>query len=340
MTFNERPGVYTSYKVQNAFGSKGSHGIVGVVAVGAGAEEPCLNSVYSYAEAQALFGASPITELIRLIFQNGAGSVRAVSLPEGAAAEDYTAAFELFSGETAIKTICCDSREKAVILALKEAVKNAAEMNKYRIAVVEASGTASEMKELSEELCFERMVLVNATEEGIGHTAAAVAAAIAVNTDPALPLGGAELFGLSGGSVFSEGEINDLIRGGVTPVENFAGEVSIVRAVTTKTQSGGSPDTTFRELTTILIIDDVVPTIKNALKARFSRTKNTAQTRSAIGTQVFIELENKRSREIIDSFANITVEPSPDDPTVCEVGFDFTVSHGLNRIELHANISV
>ena len=91
---------------------------------------------------------------------------------------------------------------------------------------------------------------------------------------------------------------------------------------------------------TILIVDDVVPTVRNALRSRFVRCKNNAQTRGAIRTQVVIELENKLSREIIDSYDSISVEPSASDPTVCVVSFAFTVAHGLNQIRLTANITV
>ena len=76
------------------------------------------------------------------------------------------------------------------------------------------------------------------------------------------------------------------------------------------------------------------------MRRKFSRTKNTAQTRSAIRSQVIVELENKRSAEIIDSFGEVQVRADAEDPTVCEVEFTFTVAHGLNQIYLTAHITV
>ena len=72
--------------------------------------------------------------------------------------------------------------------------------------------------------------------------------------------------------------------------------VSPVRGITTRTTTGGAQDITWRELTTILIVDDVIPSIRASLRSRFSRTKNTAQTRGAIRSQVIVELENKLRR--------------------------------------------
>lgn len=99
-------------------------------------------------------------------------------------------------------------------------------------------------------------------------------------------------------------------------------------------------DLTWRELTTTMIVDDVIPGIRQALRARFARSKNTAQTRSAIRTQVILELENKVAREIIDSYGDVVIQPAAEDPTVCEVSFSFAVAHGLNQIYLTVHITV
>lgn len=85
---------------------------------------------------------------------------------------------------------------------------------------------------------------------------------------------------------------------------------------------------------------DVQLKLRASLRARFVRSKNTAQVRAAIRSQVMVELENKRAQEIIDSFGEVSVKASEDDPTVCLVEFSFAVAHGLNRIYLSAHITV
>ena len=88
------------------------------------------------------------------------------------------------------------------------------------------------------------------------------------------------------------------------------------------------------------MVDDVIPAVRSALRARFSRSKNTAQARGAIRSQVVLELEKKLSAELIDSYGEVSVSAPESDPTVCLVEFGFTVAHGLNRIYLTAHITV
>lgn len=78
----------------------------------------------------------------------------------------------------------------------------------------------------------------------------------------------------------------------------------------------------------------------SALRTRFARSKNTAQSRGAIRSQVVLELEEMKSREIVDSYGEVLVSALKSDPTVCLVEFSFTVAHGLNRIYLTAHITV
>ena len=171
--------------------------------------------------------------------------------------------------------------------------------------------------------------------------AAAAAAVIAGESDPSVPVNGAVLAGFSGLSAsYDDTQVDTLVTGGVTPLECVSGEVSIVRGITTRTTTGGAADKTWRELTTVRIVDDVIPALRASLRARFVRSKNTAQVRAAIRSQVMVELENKRAQEIIDSFGEVSVKASEDDPTVCLVEFSFAVAHGLNRIYLSAHITV
>ena len=61
--------------------------------------------------------------------------------------------------------------------------------------------------------------------------------------------------------------------------------------------TNGASDSSWRELGTILVIDDVIPGIRQALQSRFARSKNTRQVRGAIRSQVIVELEKKAAAE-------------------------------------------
>lgn len=220
------------------------------------------------------------------------------------------------------------------------AVVKASGAQKERIGVVSGGvgETAAKLVERAGKLNSERMVL---TAPGDVRMAAAAAAVIAGESDPSVPVNGAVLAGFSGLSAsYDDTQVDTLVTGGVTPLECVSGEVSIVRGITTRTTTGGAADKTWRELTTVRIVDDVIPALRASLRARFVRSKNTAQVRAAIRSQVMVELENKRAQEIIDSFGEVSVKASEDDPTVCLVEFSFAVAHGLNRIYLSAHITV
>ena len=139
---------------------------------------------------------------------------------------------------------------------------------------------------------------------------------------------------------FDDNELDTLILGGVTALEQSGGETTVVRGITTRTKTGEVSDATWRELSTILIVDEVIPGIRNALRSRFRRAKNTEQSRGAIRSQVILELESKLSREIITGYEHVTVSADTENPTVCLVEFSFTVAHGLNQIWLTASITI
>ena len=341
VTVHQRPGVYSAYDASSVVSGSGGGKQVGLVAVNTKATANEVKIVTSYDGAVNAFGQGTMAELIRLALKNGAGSVAAVPIASG---EGYGDGFAALEGLEDVTAVICDSTDGDVQKAMKESVETASANRRERIAVVggKAGENATALVQRAEGLNSERVVLTAPVGEGGGAAvAAAVAGAIAGESDPAIPLGGAELKGVDGLEArYGDTEIDTLVRGGVTPVEQAAGVVSVVRGVTTRTKTGEAADATWRELTTIRIVDDVIPTVRDALRARFRRAKNTEQSRGAIRSQVVLELENKLAREIITGYGEVSVEADADNPTVCLVDFSFTVAHGLNQIWLSAHITV
>lgn len=340
MTIHERPGVYSSYDASAVISGNGGGQTVGLAAVRTKGESGGLLVLNRYEDAATQFGAEEnLTKLAQTLFRNGAA--RVVAAPVSGQA-GYQAAFDLLAAEEDIDLVVCDSTDLAVQQALRQSVCQASGARRERIAVVSGAKaeTVEALTKRAQGLNSERVVLV-APGDDSGLTAAAAAGAIAAERDPAVPLGGAELRGLDGLEArYADSEIDTLVRGGVTPLENVGGVVSVVRGVTTRTKTGEAEDLTWRELTTIRIVDDVIPTIRNALRTRFRRTKNTEQTRGAIRSQVVMELENKLARSIITGYEQVSVRADAENPTVCLVDFTFTVAHGLNQIWLSAHITV
>ena len=340
-TNHERPGVYSSYETSSLTAAAAGGGRVAVVAQAQGPELKDSYQWTSYSRALGDVGDCALSRMARLAIRNGAGMV--YGIPAG---EDYAAAFAKAAAIEDAAVVACDSAAPAVQQGLKTMVQECSAARKERIAVV-GGGAGERVEQLTgraAQLNCERVVLAApGMGDGSGGwaCAAALAGAVAGNRDPALPLGGAQLYGLEGlECVYDDNEIDALVRGGVTPLETLAGACYVVRGVTTRTSAGGAPDATWRELTTVLVVDEVIPGLRNALRAKFGRAKNTEQTRGAIRSQVVMELEKRVSREIIDGYEDVTVSALEDDPTVCLVEFDFTVAHGLNQVWLSAHITV
>lgn len=344
-TTHQRPGVYADYTASAALSAGSRSGGAAIAARSDGGTAGQVYDLTAPLQAAEAFGSGDkLTALVTLLMANGAARVWAVPLDEEA---DYDGAFALLAQQEGVTVVTCDSEALTVQQALRDSVEAAAQERRERIAVVPggAAETVTALTDRAAALNSRRVVLVapgSSEEENAGAQAAAAAAgAICAESDPAVPLGGAVLRGLSGlAQRFSESELDALILGGVTPLETAGGRVTVVRGVTTQTTTGGAADPTWRALTTIRIVDDVLTTLRTALGAKFTRAKNTQQVRAAIRSQVILELEQKKAAEIIDDYGEVTAEPLAEDPTVCQVTFAFAVAHGLNQIWLRAQITV
>ena len=350
VTVHQRPGVYSSYDAVSVIRGRDRGAVVGLVGVNKKASPGVVQILTGYEQAAAAFGTGDMesmAELARLALTNGASAVAAVAV---ARAEDYAAGFAALEQLEEVSVMICDSTDQSVQLLLRDSAARASQLRRERIAVAacpartDVEGFISRAKSLNHErvvLAAPGCVDSQGSERSGLLLAAAMAGAIAGEPDPAVPLGGAELKGMYGVSRrYQDGELDRLILGGVTVAENGGGFADVVRGVTTRTTSGGRPDPTWRELTTIRIVDDVIPGLRSALRSRFRRAKNTARSREAIRAQVVLELEHKLEREIITGYENVAVTADPEEPTRCLVDFSFTAAHGLNQIWLTAHIAV
>lgn len=338
VTEHQRPGVYSVYDASAVVSGRSGGRGAAVAAINSKGTPGKAVTVTSREQAVEAFGTEgKLAALAGLLLENGAVRVWAAAVADETG---YGDAFRALEQAEDVAVVVCDSAALTVQQGLRDSVKRASENRRERLAVV-FGGEAESVQALVEragELNSERVVLV---APGGAEAAAAVAGVLAGEDDPAVPLGGAALSGVAPAETqWSDGEMDTLILGGVTPVEAVAGTVSVVRGVTTRTSTGTAPDATWRELSAIRVVDRVIPDLRNALRARFSRAKNTPQGREAIRSQVIVELEREKSMEIITGYDGVTVRGLEDNPTVCLVEFRFGVAHGLNQIWLAADITV
>ncbi len=360
---SERPGVYSTLDASKAVSAlPGDAKVIGIIANAKQGTKGDKYVILGYADAEKTFGTdsefTDMTNLIYHLFKNGAKKVIAVpaavptSTETKATDADYQSALDALLKEEAVQIIVTDSTELTVHAKIKTHVEDASADTKERIAVVGgASGkTATEVVTAATAINSSRVVYVDpapladdaTTQLSGAYMAATVAAQIAVNVDPALPMTGVELKGFGGLEVKRTGnEIEALLGGGVTAIETINGRIQIVRAVTTYTQdAGGNPDTTWQELTTTLIADDVITTVRNALAVKYRRAKNSEAKRSSIKTEVATILESKLNAEIIEEYTEPSVTKNSSNPTWCDVDFGFNVMDPLNQIHISAHMTV
>jgi hypothetical protein len=133
-----------------------------------------------------------------------------------------------------------------------------------------------------------------------------------------------------------EFDVQRLIARGVSVFENIAGSVECVRAVTTRTQ----PDLSLRPLNSILIIDDVMRSLRAGLGSLLRGMRVGLITHDSISAQAAIILAAKRDEGILQSFEPPVVRTSAEDPSVCVVQLSFGVAHIVEQIHVNAHIRV
>lgn len=159
VTNHERPGVYSRYDASTVVKGRGGGRSVGLAALCGTGTAGTLYTFNRYEEAVTAFGGEEtLTELVRLLFLNGAAQVKAVPVAEEAG---YKAAFSVLEAAEDIAVVVCDSGELTVQQALRDSVKAASEARRERIAVVggKAGENATALVQRAEGLNSERVVL-------------------------------------------------------------------------------------------------------------------------------------------------------------------------------------
>ena len=190
-------------------------------------------------------------------------------------------------------------------------------------------------------------VLLPGTMSPTWETAAAFAAVMAHEEDPARPLNTLALVGIAPPPVASRltrSQQETCLLGGVTPLQVGAGEaVQIVRAVTTYTTSAaGSPDISLLDVTTIRTLDYVRKACRERCLLRFPREKLSARTPDKVRSEILDVLLKLEDLEIVEEVAankaGLIAERDLQDPNRLNVKIPTNVVNGLHvlaaRIDL------
>lgn len=348
-----RPGVFSEYTVETYYPGEESRA-VGIVC-GAGGSLP-LEAVKITGKNDLARHFQPDGEgetLYRtalLLMENGVRTLYCVPVCAGETgertAESYRDGLALLEKQEDIYAVLCDRDDAEVLAALKQHVVGMSDRQRERLGFAAPCSPETDPLEMAKALASERMCVCApmASVGGVAHgvfLAAATAAACVGAADPSAGLSGFAPKGIAALSEQAEEEkIEQWIAGGVTAYETVGAGIELIRLVSTRTAAGGAPDNTFRSLNTVMIIDDVLGSVRDALKLRLAGAKNNEASRGAIKTQAAVELKKKRDAGIIEDYATPVVTPSGEDPAVCVVELAFRVCTAVNQIHITAFVSV
>lgn len=251
LVYHERPGVYSSYDASSIIARGATERVIALI--GKAEAKAGLYRLHSYAEAKEAFAeGSELGRMAKLAYQNGAGTVLASPVAEDTL-EAYQAALALVFAEKEAGFCVVGSALETVQKALRDAVESASKQNGECVGIVGlAEPTLKNLTDRAAVLNSERMVLVapdvyvwgESTLAGGQMAAAALAGVLTDQSDPALPLNGQVLYGMTGVSkMYEDTEIDALVKGGVTVLECYGGKVSVMRGTPTRTKTLGQTET-------------------------------------------------------------------------------------------------
>ncbi len=209
------------------------------------------------------------------------------------------------------------------------------------IGVYGSGGTLSAATTQAGTLNSERLtaaLLKNATSTG-EEIAAAYAAVIASEEDPARPLNTLALSGITVPAIadrLSRTEQETSLANGVTPIEWGPGEVvQIVRAVTTYTLNPANVvDVSWLDLTTIRTMDYVRKAVRTRIELRFPRDKLSARTPARVRSEILNVLYQLEELEIVENVAlwanDLVVERDSQDTNRLNAKIPTDVVNGLH----------
>ncbi|MBQ4100206.1 MAG: hypothetical protein IJC83_01525 [Oscillospiraceae bacterium] len=342
-----RPGVFSKYSAYAISSNKTASKACAVVAKSSIGADGKVYELFSTSDALSAFLEDGdnfiINALCKILFAGGVSKIYAVSVDSEN--PDYETAFNLIKETKGIGAVVCDSFDVSVLLALDTSVKLASENGDERIAF--AGGNFSDdfenvAKTLnSERFCVTAPCGILDEKTSGSFLAAALAGAVLTAEDAGTNFSGVSVLGLDGiYGAFSESRIDNLISSGVCVFENINSAPEIIKAVTTKTTENGALDYTYRSLNSILIIDDVLKSVRENLKVMLKNLKNNEVSIGTVRSLIAVLLQEKLNQNLISSFVSPKVYKSESEPDVLIAELEFDVTLNINQIHIIAKVNI
>lgn len=333
---SQRPGMISDYE-NSSVRSSTSAKLVGIAAKTRQGKslEPIL--VETAEDAVSIFGGDgdqfQIVEMVHLVLQNGGRQVLVASVSSN---EDYNQAFYLLM-EYGAQIITCDMQDETVLL-LKDALVHFAENGIPCIGVFGLEEDREPvLSTLTARLCCERLVLTYPSS-----VTAAAAGLLAGWQDLSSPVHSVALRGLKQElPALEEEQVDFLILHGVSPAEGYAGVNQLIRCVSTCTAENGGEDDDFKQINAVFIYDDIISSVRNALRKKF-RLSPQGLSRDSILNEVLAILLQKRDAGILESFAppSLSLLPMENGEDALLLELSFSSSQFINRLKILAEVYI
>lgn len=350
-------------------------GIEGQADTGGTATEAQPYTISRVDESATLFGPqSKLHAIVKAVLDRGAGPVVAIASKKTTAPllTDRQAAWAKLESSEFVRIRLTDSETQADLTALATSCKNASLIYNKQIAIVGLASATTKANLLTgadslaaDAVGAKRTVLVapgvyddTGTLKGGSFTAAAVAAEVAKNPDPANDLDLWPVLLLTGIEKSADGlpvfqrkvvtgaavnDFEDLLQGGVSPLMTDRLGSGVM---TTHLRTVFHTDTTFDNLYTTIIIDQVFLDVKNyLLDGNFLRMPNNATTRARIASGVAAVLAERRNwiapvtQPDGTQGYRVSVESSTDGRQIT-VGYEGVVQRGVNTIKVAPSLTI
>jgi hypothetical protein len=324
--------------------------------------------VSRHSEADTLFGASSLAQLVKFVMERGISPVIAIASEKAAVPTlvQRQAAWAVLESDELIRVRLTDSTAQADLVGLADSVEAADLLFNKQIAFggMPLASDKTALTTAAAAISSKRFVLVGPgiyDDDGVlrsgAYAAAAVAAEVAKNPDIADDLDRYPLSGLTGIEVNATGvpifrrkvvsgsvvnDFEDLLDGGVSPLMQAAtGGVAI-----THLRMAWITDSTFDALMTRLIVDQLFIDVRDYLHTNnFLRRGNTEETRDDIRAGVDALLAERSNWIAAKMQANgipgfkVGVASSSDGRNVT-VSYEGTVVRGIQTIDIAATIEI
>lgn len=340
-----RPGVWSSYTITPSY--TGTREALAVAVIAQLSLEEELQPVV-IKRGDIITPGTLLAEIAEPLFGAGLQQFTVYSTKEGAIdAAAHTTALKALMAAGTMDLVVIQNATQEVLGAAKEFAETSSENQKELLVFAGSPASASVATYLAQSINSPRVVISYGTAFTAGSEtgssflgAVSLCAAVAVLEDPSVSLTGWKLPGIARVTGATYDQVETLLEAGATPLVQTGSGVEAVRILTTCTTLDGSPSRAFTPINTILIIDTVMKALRQSLASFLSGAKNSAQTLSAVASQITVLLGDFQDRGIITGYGAPKVYCETDNPEVCIAEVSFTAAYLINQIHIQAQIQL